>query len=265
MTFSTLPGQADALTCDMEGVPLDASNLVFKALKLFRRHTGSQQFFQVHLEKKVPHGAGLGGGSANAATTLWAANELLGRPASNEQLLKWSGEIGSDVSIFFSQGAAYCTGRGEIVEDVEPPLPLNTPLLLVKPTMGLATPEIFKLLDLSKCSKADPRHLLKQMTDAGKLTQEMCVNDLEQPAFDRLPELRELKTSLQNSSDDRFSAVFMTGSGSTIVGVGSSKAPFWMQERIVYQDVFCSPAKLIARQHGEWYQPTHKPSPVVAA
>ena len=77
------------------------------------------------------------------------------------------------------------TCRGEIVEDVEPPLPLNTHLLLVKPTMGLATPEIFKLLDLSKCSKADPRHLLKQMTDAGKLTQEMCVNDLEQPAFDR--------------------------------------------------------------------------------
>ena len=56
-------------------------------------------------------GAGLGGGSANAATTLWAANELAGRPATNEQLLKWSGEIGSDVSIFFSNGAAYCTGR----------------------------------------------------------------------------------------------------------------------------------------------------------
>ena len=89
--------------------------------------------------------------------------------------------------------------------------------------------------------------------------------ELENDGACRLPELRELKTSLQNSSDDRFSAVFMTGSGSTIVGVGSSKAPFWMQERIVYQDVFCSPAKLIARQHGEWYQPTHKPSPVVAA
>jgi len=56
-------------------------------------------------------GAGLGGGSANAATTLWAANELAGRPATNEQLLQWSGEIGSDVSIFFSNGAAYCTGR----------------------------------------------------------------------------------------------------------------------------------------------------------
>lgn len=60
---------------------------------------------------RLPAGAGLGGGSANAATTLWAANELTGRPATNEQLLNWSGAIGSDISVFFSRGAAYCTGR----------------------------------------------------------------------------------------------------------------------------------------------------------
>jgi 4-diphosphocytidyl-2-C-methyl-D-erythritol kinase len=75
--------------------------------------------------------------------------------------------------------------RGEVVEDVESPLPLDTPLLLVKPPMGLATPEIFKLLDLSKCSKASPKKLLQQMKEAGRLTQDMCVNDLERPAFER--------------------------------------------------------------------------------
>lgn len=82
--------------------------------------------------------------SANAATTLWAANELSGRPATETQLLEWSGAIGSDISVFFSSGAAYCTGRGEVVEDVAPPLPLSTPLLLVKPQVGLSTPEIFR-------------------------------------------------------------------------------------------------------------------------
>ena len=56
-------------------------------------------------------GAGLGGGSANAATALWAANALAGRPASEAQLLDWAGAIGSDISVFFSHGAAYCTGR----------------------------------------------------------------------------------------------------------------------------------------------------------
>lgn len=64
-------------------------------------------------------GAGLGGGSGNAATTLWAANELSGRPATNAQLLDWSGEIGSDISVFFSKGAAYCTGRHVLTLPVE--------------------------------------------------------------------------------------------------------------------------------------------------
>jgi 4-diphosphocytidyl-2-C-methyl-D-erythritol kinase len=62
-------------------------------------------------ERACAAGAGLGGGSANAATALWAANEAAGRPASNAQLLEWAGAIGSDISVFFSQGAAYCTGR----------------------------------------------------------------------------------------------------------------------------------------------------------
>ena len=82
-----------------------------QAFNMFRSKTGQKQRFAVDLQKRVPHGAGLGGGSANAATALWAANELCGRPASNEQLLAWSGEIGSDISVFFSNGAAYCTGR----------------------------------------------------------------------------------------------------------------------------------------------------------
>lgn len=129
-------------------------------------------------------GAGLGGGSGNAATTLWAANELTGRPATTAQLLEWSGDIGSDISVFFSEGAAYCTGRGEVVNPVAPPLPLDTPMLLVKPPVGLSTPEIFKALDLQRRSTADPVDLLTTMAE-GRVDRETCVNDLEQPAFDR--------------------------------------------------------------------------------
>ena len=113
MTFSLLPpGTAiDQLTCNVADVPTDASNLVIKALNLFRTKTGATEHFSVDLFKRVPHGAGMGGGSGNAATTLWAANEMCGRPATAAQLLEWSGEIGSDISVFFSSGAAYCTGR----------------------------------------------------------------------------------------------------------------------------------------------------------
>jgi len=156
-----------------------------QALNLFRSHTGATQRFRVDLRKVVPHGAGLGGGSGNAATALWAANELCGRPATAAQLQAWSGAIGSDISVFFSLGAAYCTGRGEVVEDVAPPLPLDTPLLLVKPPVGLSTPEIFGALDLGRRSTADPLELLAALAAGGALTPELTVNDLEQPAFDR--------------------------------------------------------------------------------
>ena len=70
--------------------------------------------FQVHVDKRVPTGVGLGGGSSNAATALWAANQFIGGLATEKELLDWSGDIGSDVPFFFSNGAAYCTGRGEV-------------------------------------------------------------------------------------------------------------------------------------------------------
>lgn len=113
MSFTLLPAgsTSDHLTCNMPDVPTDDSNLVIKALNLFRKKTGATERFSVDLVKRVPHGAGMGGGSGNAATTLWAANEMCGRPATSDQLLEWSGEIGSDISVFFSSGAAYCTGR----------------------------------------------------------------------------------------------------------------------------------------------------------
>jgi hypothetical protein len=72
----------DEFTCNMDGVPTDSSNLVIRALELMRAKTGVRQYFRANLHKQVPAQAGLGGGSANAATALWGANELMGRPAS---------------------------------------------------------------------------------------------------------------------------------------------------------------------------------------
>lgn len=140
--FSLSPSEStDRLSTNVPGVPLDERNLVFlflflpmmilacnmshdsvlllslqiiKALNLFRRKTGIDNYFSIHLDKKVPTGAGLGGGSSNAATALWAANQFSGGVATVRELQEWSSEIGSDIPFFFSQGAAYCTGRGEV-------------------------------------------------------------------------------------------------------------------------------------------------------
>lgn len=215
--------------------------------------TNAQPLSCLLLSLPVHAGAGLGGGSGNAATTLYAANELTGRPASNAQLLEWSGDIGSDISVFFSDGAAYCTGRGEVVDNVQPPLPLDTPLLLVKPPVGLSTPAIFKSLDLNRRSTAVPLQLLADMTSRAKITPDLCVNDLEQPAFDNLPELLQLKQRL--AAEGSYDAVFMTGSGSTIVCVGSDTAPQWLSEQ-QYKELFVSPTRLILRQPGGWYVPS---------
>lgn len=78
--------EKDEFTCNMEGVPTDRSNLVLRALELMREKTGIRQYFRTNLIKQVPAQAGLGGGSANAATAMWGANELMGNPASLEQV-----------------------------------------------------------------------------------------------------------------------------------------------------------------------------------
>ena len=76
----------DEFSCNMEGVPVDSTNLVLRALELMRKNTGRNQFFKANLIKQVPAQAGLVGGSANAATAMWGANELMGKPASLEEV-----------------------------------------------------------------------------------------------------------------------------------------------------------------------------------
>jgi len=254
--FSKAPpgAEKDSLTTDHPDVPLDDTNLINRAFKLFREKTGETQYFWVHLKKKVPAGAGLGGGSGNAATALWAANEMCGTKIPEETLMEWSGELGSDCPIFFSQGAAYCTGRGEIVENLEPMLSLDTPMLLVKPNLFCSTPAIFKALDLDSRSTADPLKLLADLTEKG-ISPELTVNDLEQPAFANLPELEMLQARLTATAKGKFSSVWMSGSGSTIVCWGSLDAPQFLYEEDEYEDVMIQPARLLTRKPGKWYSP----------
>ena len=136
------------------------------------------------------------------------------------------------------------------MENVDPPLSLQTPMLLVKPTIGLSTPQIFKALDLEKRSTADPKSILSEIASRATLSRELVVNDLEQPAFDTLPELRLLKERLEAEGD--FDVVFMTGSGSTLVCVGSDTVPEFLSES-QYSDLFVTPARLLTRDESSWY------------
>ncbi|XP_006853120.2 4-diphosphocytidyl-2-C-methyl-D-erythritol kinase, chloroplastic/chromoplastic isoform X2 [Amborella trichopoda] len=251
--FSLSPTKSkDRLSTNVPGVPLDDKNLIIKALNLYRKKTGSDKFFWIHLDKKVPTGAGLGGGSSNAATALWAANQFSGCLASEQDLQEWSGEIGSDVPFFFSHGAAYCTGRGEAVQDIPSPIPLNTPMVLIKPPQACPTAEVYKHFRLEQASAADPLILLEKISKSG-ISQDVCINDLEPPAFQVLPSLKKLKQRVLAASRGRYEAVFMSGSGSTIVGIGDPEPPQFIYDEEDYQDVFVSEARFLTRPEKHWY------------
>jgi 4-diphosphocytidyl-2-C-methyl-D-erythritol kinase len=217
MWFAVLPEDAteDVLECDEMGVPTDKTNLVVKALDTFRARTGKTTFFRVRLDKRVPAQAGLGGGSANAATALWAANQLCGKPASVEELADFGAAFGSDVSFFFTMGTAYCTGRGEILRPL-PRLPPQT-LWLVKPSEGLSTGAVFTALDMEQTSDADPAQLLKTMQTEMLYMCNDFVNDLETPSFKLSPRLGKIKKALQESG---FCQVLMSGSGTSFFCLG---------------------------------------------
>ena len=128
---------------------------------------GETRRIHCRLHKAIPAQGGLGGGSCDAATALFGANRLAGYPVSQETLIEWGGELGSDVSFFFSQGSAYCTGRGEIITPLERPL-APTACYLIKPAVGCSTPAVFKELGLqpgevrlhvTACNGLQPREI----------------------------------------------------------------------------------------------------------
>jgi 4-diphosphocytidyl-2-C-methyl-D-erythritol kinase len=227
----------DQLTCSDSSIPTDASNLVSKAVLLFRRKTGWQHSVKIHLDKKIPSQAGLGGGSSNAATALWALNALTEYSVDIKELETWGAELGSDVPFFFSEGTALCTGRGE---HIHPLAPLSVPpFWIIKPFFGASTPEVYKRV------KAD---LICEERMTGKVKDEMLTyfNDLESPAFEAFPALQDLKRQL---IDQGFEIVLMSGSGSAFFCMGS-KTGFPPQVK----DTTIFSVEFLNRKSQAWYE-----------
>ncbi|MDP1879858.1 MAG: 4-(cytidine 5'-diphospho)-2-C-methyl-D-erythritol kinase [Parachlamydiaceae bacterium] len=217
----------DSLTCSNSMVPIDSSNLILKALNLFKNKTGLKFCFKVHLEKNIPMQAGLGGGSSNAATTLWACNQLTQSNISITQLFDWSAEIGSDIPFFFSQGTAHCTGRGEFVK-ILPNLDKKQ-VWIVKPKISLSTPLVFQNFKMDENTIND--------------NEEWGINDLEKVAFKLEPSLLELKNRLIQAG---FETIMMTGTGSSFYCLGDSSIE-------KDHELFTYSAHFINRYPDHWY------------
>lgn len=208
LEFHPKPDGDLELQCLAADIPLDDRNLVVRAARLFCKTLGIQPRLKIILTKEIPHGAGLGGGSSDAATTLLALDALYETRLSRERLAELAAELGSDVPFFLYRSAAWIGGRGERVE-VAAGLK-SVPLLLVKPPFGVSTPWAY-----SHWKESTPIPGVSyggQHCSAGVL-----FNDLERPVFQKYFFLAELKQWLL--AQPEVEAALMSGSGSTVFAV----------------------------------------------
>jgi 4-diphosphocytidyl-2-C-methyl-D-erythritol kinase len=148
-TLTLEVGRPLGLTCDDASLPVDGTNLVLKAAAAYVKRRPSAKLGHFHLTKKVPHGAGLGGGSSDAAAALRLLDQASGDPLGAEALESLAAEVGSDCPFFVRGQAAVMRGRGERLE-VLPPAACSAlagrKVALVKPPFGIPTPEAYALL-----------------------------------------------------------------------------------------------------------------------
>lgn len=151
LTLQHTESNSITITSNLDDIPLDETNTAHKAAKRFMDTAGISHGIAIHLEKNIPHGAGLGGGSSNAAVTLQALNEMNGNPLTHEQLSEIGVGIGADVPFFLYDRACHILGIGEsITELVYDASAIHPPhLVLVSPPVPVATGKAYKLWDES--------------------------------------------------------------------------------------------------------------------
>jgi 4-diphosphocytidyl-2-C-methyl-D-erythritol kinase len=207
-----------------------ANNLVMKAVRKIRE-VRNIPFLRMHLHKAIPVGAGLGGGSSDAATIIKSLNRHLCLEISNEKLKEISLQLGSDCPFFIESNPAFAEGRGEILTPVDP-LPEGLHILLVNPGIHINTKEAY-----SYCTPKQPDTNLKELyfLDISEW-KNLIINDFEEFIFKKHPQIAVIKKKLYEMG-----AVYssMSGSGSTVYGIFDMKPkiPISLNDMVIYSDV----------------------------
>jgi 4-diphosphocytidyl-2-C-methyl-D-erythritol kinase len=168
---------------------------------------------EIHLQKNIPIGAGLGGGSSDAAAVLMAIDLAVGAQTPQSKLVAWACELGADVPFFVYGKPARVSGIGEVIEPFDPG-PVG-PLVVAFPGSGLSTAEIYRAYDRS-LTNCQVESTIRPLTRGRIPLEELLVNDLESVAIQILPELQALKQRLRELGAIH---TLMTGSGSAVFGV----------------------------------------------
>ena len=194
------------------GIPTDASNLCLRAARLFKESTGTDQGVHIRLEKRIPAGAGLGGGSSDAAAVFKGLNELWARNLSADELETLAVKLGADVPFFIRGGLQLGAGIGEVLTPLKRALPYS--VVLVIPPFGVDTAWAYRQFASRRSFLPPPA--FDQLIAQDPIPWEAFTNDFEEVVFPRYGQLAEIKKALLEAG-----AVYasLSGSGSAVVGL----------------------------------------------
>ena len=218
---------------DDPAITNDDQNLVTRAAAMLADRAGRPRHAQIVLRKSIPAGAGLGGGSSDAAATLRGLNELWSLNWADDRLAEIGSEIGADVPLFLGPPSAVMRGRGERIEPVENPWRGWVGLIL--PPYKLATADVYKRYRQDAAASHISLNEIRRLHSPGTRNWGLLLfNDLEPAAFALEPRLARLRETAQNAGGR---AVRMTGSGSCLFSVfdGHQDALIW--QRAVQQAI----------------------------
>lgn len=209
------------LTCTDPSLPTDGRNLIVRAAELLRRDCDVKAGCRIHLEKHVPYGAGLGGGSSDAATAIMGLDRLWGLGLSRKDQAHFGAQIGSDVAFFFHGPAALCRGRGEIVTGLS--LTDSFHFVLFCPAVHCGTSEIFSRVRLTGALMDAAPAISALANGSPKALAAGLFNRLQEATESLKPELRAIPRMLREI-EPALLGVLMTGSGSAFFGLAESRA-----------------------------------------
>lgn len=219
LTVTTDESGAYSLSCDNVDVPVDRTNLVLRAAELFASETGWKSGARFFLRKRVPMGAGLGGGSSDGAAALNALNELSGKRLVAERLIQLAAQLGSDCPLFLQGSACVMRGRGERLESLPQAAAARLQgrrVLVFKPSFGIATVWAYREMAAqapsSYCPAAEAEaKLAKWLNDDSARAEDLLYNSMETVAFQKYLALPTLLAQLRSQFGV---AAVMSGSGS---------------------------------------------------
>ena len=210
------------LSCSDPTLPIDSKNLVHRAATGFLAAAKISDGVKIHLEKKIPLAAGLGGGSGNAATTLLGLNEIFGSPLPMSALENIAAALGSDIPFFLQDKPALATGRGEKIQPLEDfPALAGKAILLIHPGFGISTPWAYQnLARFPAALNGNPGRakelISKLQSHDWPAVAAGFYNSLEAPALDKFPVLALYQEFLHANGA---LAALMSGSGSTTFAI----------------------------------------------